>query len=51
MNRLCFWLFRLLGAEPEDDLFDLFPGTGIVSECWHEWCARDRPTQLQLSAQ
>lgn len=30
----CYWLFRLLGMEPEDELDDLFPGTGIVSETW-----------------
>ena len=33
----CFWLFRILGAEPDDDFDDLFPGTGIVSKCWRGW--------------
>lgn len=30
----CDWLFGVLGAEPGDELDDLFPGTGVVSECW-----------------
>jgi len=30
----CFWLFRLLGAEPGDTLADLFPGTGAVTKAW-----------------
>jgi hypothetical protein len=30
----CFWLFRLLGAEPSDTLNDLFPGSGAVSSAW-----------------
>lgn len=34
--QFCSWLFSLLGMEKEDDFFDLFPGTGIVSNCWKE---------------
>jgi hypothetical protein len=30
------WLFDLLGAEPGDELEDLFPGTGGVSRAWRE---------------
>lgn len=33
----CYWLFRILGAEPTDTFDDLFPGTGIVSRCWQSW--------------
>jgi len=40
----CEWLFALVGAEPGDSFDDLFPGTGIVSRTWAEWCAT-RPTQ------
>jgi hypothetical protein len=30
----CYWLFDLLGLTRDDELIDLFPGTGIVGECW-----------------
>jgi len=33
----CFWLFRLLGMQPDDEFFDLYPGTGIVTSCWNEF--------------
>lgn len=34
----CEWLFDLLGMQPGDELHDLYPGTGIVSETWNRWC-------------
>jgi hypothetical protein len=34
----CWWLFRLLGAQPGDQFADLFPGTGAVSEVWGTFC-------------
>jgi len=37
-KEFCFWLFEVLGMEPIDELEDLFPGTGIVTECWKEYC-------------
>jgi hypothetical protein len=36
-ERVCAWLFDLLGAQLGDDLHDLYPGTGIVSACWQRW--------------
>ena len=30
----CRWVFDLLGMQPGDELHDLFPGTGIVTETW-----------------
>lgn len=30
----CEWLFRMLGAEPGDELVDMFPGSGAVSRAW-----------------
>jgi hypothetical protein len=33
------WGFEMLGSEPGDTLDDLYPGTGIVSRTWQEWCA------------
>lgn len=34
------WGFEMLGLEPEDELDDLFPGTGIVAATWEKWCGR-----------
>jgi hypothetical protein len=36
-RNFCWWLFDLLGAEQDDTLHDLYPGTGVVSECWYEF--------------
>jgi hypothetical protein len=30
----CDWVFDLLGATDEDELDDLFPGTGVVTARW-----------------
>jgi len=32
--RFCDWVFDLLGATDEDELDDLFPGTGVVTARW-----------------
>jgi hypothetical protein len=34
---VCHWAFELLGARPDDELFDLFPGSGAVSRAWQTW--------------
>lgn len=34
---VCHWAFELVGARPEDDLDDMFPGTGAVTEAWRTW--------------
>ncbi len=34
---VCHWAFECLGAWPTDDLSDLFPGTGAVTEAWRTW--------------
>lgn len=34
---VCHWAFELLGARPEDDLIDMFPGTGAVEKAWRTW--------------
>lgn len=41
----CFWLFGLLGAKPDDEFYDLFPGTGVVTRCWESW--RDNKNNVQ----
>lgn len=39
---LCRWLFEACGLEPTDELVDLFPGTGAVTEAWESWRAQLR---------
>lgn len=34
---LCHWLFCVLGAEPTDELIDVFPGSGAVTDAWKTW--------------
>jgi hypothetical protein len=36
-EKVCHWAFEALGARPEDELWDLFPGTGAVSKAWQTW--------------
>lgn len=33
----CFWVFDLLGMTRDDDLFDVFPGSGAVATAWEKW--------------
>jgi len=33
----CFWLFDILGLQPEDDFVDIFPGSGAVSDALSKW--------------
>jgi hypothetical protein len=33
----CEWVIRCLGAERDDTLTDLFPGTGVMGETWERW--------------
>lgn len=39
-EKVCHWAFEMVGARPDDDLADLFPGTGAVSAAWTTWCRR-----------
>lgn len=36
-EKVCHWAFEMMGARPEDDLVDLFPGTGAVTKAWQRW--------------
>ena len=36
-DAVCRWAFEMVGAEPNDDLVDMFPGTGAVMIAWDRW--------------
>lgn len=36
-EKVCHWAFEMVGARPEDDMVDLFPGTGAVTKAWESW--------------
>lgn len=36
-KRFCFWLFDAANLQPGDQLLDLFPGTGTVTDAWNEY--------------
>lgn len=38
-EKVCRWMFECLGAQPQDDLVDLYTGTGAVSAAWSGWQA------------
>ena len=33
-EKFCFWLFGVVNLLPEDEFFDLFPGSGAVTRAW-----------------
>lgn len=46
------WLFRCAGLTPNDELLDLFPGSGAVTKAWDSWRASivDEPISEGLFA-
>ncbi len=48
-ERVCWWLFDVLGLEAEDELDDLYPGTGAVSRAWESWRA-NRPLPFEATS-
>jgi hypothetical protein len=34
---VCHWAFEVVGADPKDEFFDLFPGSGAVGIAWQSW--------------
>lgn len=43
---VCRWAFDMLGLLPDDDLHDLFPGSGAVSEAWEGFRQAPRLRQI-----
>lgn len=38
----CAWVFSALGAATEDELVDIFPGSGAVSRAWEAFTQQER---------
>lgn len=36
-EHVCHWAFEMLGAQPDDELVDLYPGSGAVGRAWDTW--------------
>lgn len=36
-EKVCRWLFEACGLRPDDELHDLFPGSGAVTRAWDSW--------------
>lgn len=34
----CYWIFEILGMQPQDEFDDLFYGSGAVTKAWKYWC-------------
>jgi hypothetical protein len=34
---VCRWLFEVVGADPTDEIDDMFPGSGAVTNAWNRW--------------
>lgn len=43
----CFWLFDVFGLLPDDEFYDLFIGTGAVTNAWEKY-KKDAQEQLKL---
>jgi hypothetical protein len=48
-ERVCMWAFAVLGLTREDELHDLFPGTGAVTSAWEKWTHRKRSDGTQTT--
>ena len=36
-EKVCHWAFEMVGARPDDELHDLYPGSGAVTRAWETW--------------
>jgi hypothetical protein len=36
-EQFCWWMFDLMGMDPDDEFHDLFPGSGSVQEAWESY--------------
>jgi hypothetical protein len=47
---VCHWAFEIAAARPEDDLVDLFPGSGAVGRAWQTWRGKFTLPEARLEA-
>lgn len=43
----CEWLFAGMGLTPDDEFFDLFPGSGAVGRAWESWATDPSPAPAE----
>lgn len=48
---VCHWAFEMVGACPDDELVDLFPGTGAVTKAWKTWQGKFTLPPFELAAE
>lgn len=51
-ERVCWWTFEVLGMQPDDEMDDLFPGSGAVTrahETWKARLAKPQPFAMQIA--
>lgn len=46
--KVIHWLLKVLNAERGDEIIDMFPGSGIVTETVMEWQNSVKPKQLEM---
>lgn len=49
-ERVCWWAFEIAGSDSEDEVADLFHGTGAVTRAWDRWreACRNATKPLQM---
>ncbi len=47
---VCHWAFELAAARPDDELIDLFPGTGAVTKAWATWRGKFTLPKTEIAA-
>lgn len=48
-SSFCVWLFEVLNLLPDDELVDMFPGSGAVSMSWDAYRQRFSPEPVMLT--
>jgi hypothetical protein len=41
-KEFCYWIFNILGMQPQDEFYDLFYGSGAVTKAWKSWCMQSQ---------
>lgn len=49
-EKVCHWAFEIAAAHPDDELNDIFLGSGAVTEAWRTWRGKFTLPAFQLEA-